>query len=184
MAVKLNPLETVNKKVNIVLLKSYLIGVTTYLLENNVPPAQVNELLKKFGREAGRYLLILEKSDETIIPKNIIKPSFLDQKTYIRTTLNLITNYLFGKSFDNISDTLEKENNHLEFRMVLLDNPLCKDLISPLPEVKFSSILAGIIEEIIRDKIGSKNVFCDETRCISTGDSLCEFVLKIKLDKI
>lgn len=91
---------------------------------------------------------------------------------------NLGWKFFTGKEFDEVIYEIRDRGKTVILRLRSRNNPICKDMTSPDPRVKFSAMVAGIFEwasQQRKDEYGAIDVKVDETKCLATGDEYCEF---------
>ncbi len=160
---------------------SLLIAFVTYLLEEGRTPEEINAILKKSGYVVAERL-IMEYMNKQPFPSNI--------KEFARTT-SLWTKMFIGKDFDKIVVDVQDEGKKVLVHMSIKDNPLTKNIEAPNPNLRLDSILAGIFEAAARmgidymeeTKLGAKKISCEEIKCVSAGDDVCEFILEFELEE-
>ncbi len=160
------------EKINLVVFKALLHSVTGYIVENE-GVENTYEVLKELGRKGGKWIIMhyLEKT----------KPVAETVKDYWKAA-NLGIKIFLGKEFDEIFYDVREGGRKVLLVLRIKNNPICKDMISPDPRIRFSATLAGTLEwiltELRKDVFGAQSVRVDETKCIAVGDEYCEFTIE------
>ncbi len=132
------------------------------------------EELHKLGRKFAEFLFRNFKGVKSLMLSRSVLDDWMDK--------DLLLSYLLGKDFSKIK--YKVENGKILEILELEDNPICSILSRTEKNLKYSSFLAGIFEffsELKLDKYDATDVKCYESKCITTGDNACEFIIEWKL---
>ena len=134
------------------------------------------EELHKLGKKFAKFLFENFKGIKSLLLSRSVLDDWIDK--------DLLLSYLLGKDFSGIR--YEVRNGKILEILSLEDNPICSILARTEEKLKYSSFLAGMLEffsELKLDKYGAMDVKCYESKCIVTGDNVCEFVIEWKLSE-
>lgn len=164
------------EKLNAFIVTSLIQSIVSYMLKQHGDPAVVNEELKKLGRDMGefiytRYLAATRRPAKSI--EELADP---------KSAYNLGFKFFTGTAFDKTE--FKREGNDVYITYSIANCPLCKDLVSPSPQLFMCNELAGILEWIEEQRLedwNAESVTCDETLCRARGDPVCQFVFHFRL---
>ncbi len=164
------------EKINALIIRSIMQSLTSYLLKMHGDPAVVNQEIKKIGRDMGefiftRYLAATQRPAKSL--KELADP---------KSAYNLGFKFFTGTTFDKTE--YKREGNDVYITYTIEDCPLCKDLVSPSPQLFMCNNLAGIFEWIEENRLedwNAESVTCNEVLCRARGDPVCRFVYHFRL---
>jgi predicted hydrocarbon binding protein len=166
------------EKINILVYRSLVQALISYLTKIHGDMAIVNQELKKIGRDMGefiytRYLAATQRPAKS-----------LEELADPKSAYNLGFKFFTGTTFDKTE--FKKEGSDVYITYSIADCPLCKDLVSPSPQLFMCNTLSGIMEWIEEHRLadwGADSVTCNEVLCRSRGDPVCQFVYHFHLKK-
>ncbi|MFB0563550.1 MAG: hypothetical protein ACETWM_20305 [Candidatus Lokiarchaeia archaeon] len=164
------------EKINALLIRSLGQAIVSYLLKIHGDPAVANRELKNIGRAMGefiftRYLAATQKPAKNL--KELADP---------KSAYNLGFKFFTGTTFDKTE--YKREGNDVYITYTIEDCPLCKDLVSPSPQLFMCNQNAGIFEWIEENRLqdwNAESVTCNEVLCRARGDPVCQFVYHFRL---
>nr|MDO8082069.1 hypothetical protein [Candidatus Freyarchaeota archaeon] len=164
------------EKLNAIITTSLINSVVTNFLNRYGDPAVVNRELKNIGKDMGEFMFTryVQASQKTVKGIN----DLADPKA----AYNLAWKFFCGKTFDKTE--FKKEGNDVYVTYSIKDCPICKDLISPSPQLFMCNENAGIMEWVGEQRLEdfqADSVTCDEVLCRARGDPVCQFVIHFHL---
>lgn len=164
------------EKTNAFIPRSLQHSLINYLMKIYNDPLRVNQEIKQIGRSMGefiftRYLAATQQPAKSL--KDLANP---------KSTYNLGFKFFFGVTFDKTE--YRREGNDVYITYTISDCPVCRDLVSPSPQVFMCSTVAGVFEWIEEQRLqdwNAESVTCDEVLCRARGDPVCQFVYHFHL---
>jgi len=164
------------EKMNSFFSRALVQSTISHLMRKYNDPAKVNQAFKNIGINMGefiytRYLVATQQPAKS-----------LEELANTKSAYNLGFKFFFGVAFDKTEFKRDGKDVYITYRIA--DCPVCKDLISPSPQVFLCNNIAGIFEWIERNRLhdwNAESVTCDETLCRARGDPVCQFVFHFRL---
>ncbi|OYT27726.1 MAG: hypothetical protein B6U95_05675 [Thermofilum sp. ex4484_82] len=165
------------KKTRRILFQSLVASTIEYLENLGKKPSEIYKDLKEIGKKMGMWIY-----SEYLSKAGSASKSIWDHGA----NFNLGFKFFTGKTFDNIYYNISENGKDVKIHYIIKDNPICKGIKPPAPEIKPSAIVAGVfewIEENRKEDWNATSVTCDEVKCIASGDEFCEIVFHFKLNE-
>ncbi|MEM2134326.1 MAG: hypothetical protein QXG44_05720 [Candidatus Jordarchaeaceae archaeon] len=164
------------EKINALIVRSQTQATINYLLKMHKDAAVANQQLKNIGRDMGefiytRYLAATQKPARK-----------LEELADPKAAYNLGFKFFTGSAFDKTE--FKKEGKDVYITYSIADCPLCRDIVSPSPQIFMCNMVAGIMEWIEEHRLqdwNAESVTCDEVLCRTRGDPVCQFVYHFRL---
>jgi predicted hydrocarbon binding protein len=167
------------EKTNSFIPRSLTHSITSYLMELYKDPARVNQELKKIGRGMGEFIFTRYLAATQQPAKK------LEELANTKSAYNLGFKFFFGVTFDKTE--FKRDGRDVYITYTIADCPLCKDLVSPSPQVFMCNTLPGVFEWIEEQRLNDWNaesVTCTEVLCRARGDPVCQFVYHFRLKEV
>ncbi|MEM2146506.1 MAG: hypothetical protein QW279_14185 [Candidatus Jordarchaeaceae archaeon] len=164
------------EKTNAYISRSLQHSIINYLLKLYNDPVRVNQEIKQLGKSMGefiftRYLAATQQPARSL--KELASP---------KSAYNLGFKFFFGVTFDKTE--YKREGNDVYITYTIADCPVCRDLVSPAPQVFMCNTVAGVFEWIEEHRLqdwNAESVTCNEELCRARGDPICKFVYHFRL---
>ncbi len=155
-------------KISIALFGGVYSQIVSHLLKDGKSPEEVNEILKKFGKNMGERLVIMSgfvdyfKSGINKL-EDVAKSVALIYKMHTNQELSDI-------KISGSGDLIEASDTHCAF---------CRDVkLGEMPDLHYCETFSGIIEYLL--DIYGWNITVHEKECKATGADKCTWVIRIK----
>lgn len=164
------------EKTNALLIRSLEHSMVNYLMKLYNDPIKVNQEFKSIGRSMGefiytRYLAATQQPAKSL--KELANP---------KSAYNLGFKFFTGVTFDKTEYRQDGRDVYITY--TIADCPLCKDIVSPSPQVFMCNLNSGIMEWIEEHRLedwNAESVTCDEVLCRARGDPVCQFIMHFRL---
>ncbi|WXG42035.1 MAG: hypothetical protein WED07_14950 [Candidatus Freyarchaeum deiterrae] len=167
------------EKMNSFIARSETHSVVSYLMQQYKDPARVNQEWKKIGKSMGEFIFTRYLAATQQPAKK------LEELANTKSAYNLGFKFFFGVTYDKTE--FRRDGRDVYITYSIADCPICKDLVSPSPQIFMCNTNAGVtewIEEQRKEDWNAESVTVDETLCRARGDPVCQFVMHFRLKEV
>ncbi|MEM3587558.1 MAG: hypothetical protein QXO71_09580 [Candidatus Jordarchaeaceae archaeon] len=164
------------EKINAIISRSLAHSMISYLMKLYNDPVKVNQEFKKIGKTMGEFIYTRYLSATKQPARS------LEELASPKSAYNLGFKFYTGVPYDKTE--YKREGRDVYITYTIADCPLCRDMVSPAPQVFMCNTNAGIMEWIEEHRLADWNaesVTCDEVLCRARGDPVCQFVMHFRL---